>query len=722
MTKRAMLQNRISRLLLQGVCGGLVVGGALSAMPSVASAAPQPTNAPFPTKSLVGLRQGSVGADVAAVQRALISAGVTVFGGADGKFGPATRVAVVSFQSSKGLAQTGEIDSATADALGISTTTTATAAVAYNGLQVGASGASVTDLQERLVAAGVYLAGGTDGEYGKGTAAAVSQYQGWNGLNRSGVVDAATASKLGIASGSDPIAPTATVTPSVVNGYVGLKNGARGPLVKELQTNLMASGFAVRGGADGIFGNGTKSAVIALQLFNSLPGTGEVSQQDVDLLKLGTPTTPAVTTATPDEPAVAATGNPYIGLAVGARGQLVKDVQQALIAANIAVNGGVDGIFGNSTKSAVSEYQQANGLGASGAIYKATANMLGLWTATPPVADPATPAVTPASSNPYVGLALGAKGSLVKDLQTALMGTGLVVRGGADGSFGNVTKSALISFQSVNAMSQTGALTEQGAAILGLGTSTTPTALPDPEPSGVAPTPDGFPEKGESSERVRVFQQLLIDFDINLVGGADGSFGNATASAITKFQQVHGLTITGTVTQETADQLGLAGSAPSPPPTAASVKIVRFPIQGQCYFGNTWHAPRGNGRLHEGVDVIAGEGNLLYAVVDGTISKQYWDRPGALAGNGLRVAQDDGTYFTYLHMSGFSPGIEVGTEVKAGDVVGFVGNTGSSATPHLHFEIHPGGGAAVNPYPYLKAIDDCGNTTPQYQSSFAPAE
>jgi peptidoglycan hydrolase-like protein with peptidoglycan-binding domain len=634
MTKQVSPQNRLRRLLLQGACGALVASGGLSVLPAVASASPLPANAPFVAQSLVGLRQGSAGAEVATVQRALISAGVFVRGGADGQFGPATRAAVVNFQSSKGLAQSGEIDTATAAALGVSaaptptTAPTTTSIVAHHGLQFGAAGSSVTDLQERLVTAGVYLVGGVDGRYGKGTAAAVSQYQSWNGLNRSGVVDAATAFKLGITGGFAPVVPPAPVTPPV------------------------------------------------------------------------TVTPPA--TSTPDEPLVASEFNQYVGLAVGARGQVVKEVQQALIDAGMTVRGGADGVFGNATKAAVSQYQESNGLDVSGEIYEATAIKLGL----------VTPAVTPVAANPYVGLSLGSQGPLVKDLQTALMGTGLVVRGGADGSFGNATKSALISFQSVNAIPQAGAVTETGARILNLGTPAT-------EPSAFASTPDGYPMKGESSDRVRVFQQHLIDSGIKLVGGADGSFGNATMAAITVFQLTNGLTLTGTVTQEVADRLGLADADTS---TAASVKLERFPIQGQCYYGNTWHAPRGNGRLHEGVDVIAGEGNLLYAVVDGTITKQYWDQPGALAGNGLRVAQSDGTYFTYLHMSGFAPGIEVGAKVKAGDVVGFVGNTGSSATPHLHFEIHPSGGAAVNPYPYLKAIDDCGNTTPQYQSSFAPSE
>jgi murein DD-endopeptidase MepM/ murein hydrolase activator NlpD len=118
-------------------------------------------------------------------------------------------------------------------------------------------------------------------------------------------------------------------------------------------------------------------------------------------------------------------------------------------------------------------------------------------------------------------------------------------------------------------------------------------------------------------------------------------------------------------------------------------------------------APRGAGRRHLGVDIGAREGNELYAVVSGRISQIYVDRPGSLAGNGLKIAMPDGTYFFYAHLSRLAPGIQVGTPVTAGQVVGYVGKTGNTAVPHLHLEIHPGGGSAVNPYPIVKAIGAC---------------
>ncbi len=137
-----------------------------------------------------------------------------------------------------------------------------------------------------------------------------------------------------------------------------------------------------------------------------------------------------------------------------------------------------------------------------------------------------------------------------------------------------------------------------------------------------------------------------------------------------------------------------------------------FPVLGPCFFADTWQAPRSGGRRHEGTDIIAKSGTPIYAVTNGTITRQYFDKPGSLGGNSLRLTAPNGTYFYYAHFSTFTENIKVGTVVRAGEVIGYVGNTGNSSTPHLHFEYHPGGGAAVNPFPLLKSIDRCSATTP----------
>jgi murein DD-endopeptidase MepM/ murein hydrolase activator NlpD len=149
---------------------------------------------------------------------------------------------------------------------------------------------------------------------------------------------------------------------------------------------------------------------------------------------------------------------------------------------------------------------------------------------------------------------------------------------------------------------------------------------------------------------------------------------------------------------------------PTTAPAATAVPIPQFPVQGQCWFADTWQAPRSGGRLHEGVDIIAKAGNLVYAVDDGTISKQVWDSPGSLSGNGWRLLRADGTYFFYAHLSAFAPGLKVGSVVKAGQIIGYVGMTGSAGSPHLHFEVHPKSGAPINPYPTVKAADACSVT------------
>ena len=149
--------------------------------------------------------------------------------------------------------------------------------------------------------------------------------------------------------------------------------------------------------------------------------------------------------------------------------------------------------------------------------------------------------------------------------------------------------------------------------------------------------------------------------------------------------------------------------APTPTlPTGAT--IAQFPVQGLCWFADSFGAPRSGGRRHEGVDILAAQGNKVYAVTDGVLTKQYLDAPGSLSGNGWRLTKPDGTYFFYAHLSAFAPGLSVGSTVKAGQILGQVGMTGNAGSPHLHFEVHPGGGAAINPTPSVTAVNGCTTT------------
>ncbi len=163
-----------------------------------------------------------------------------------------------------------------------------------------------------------------------------------------------------------------------------------------------------------------------------------------------------------------------------------------------------------------------------------------------------------------------------------------------------------------------------------------------------------------------------------------------------------------------------APTAPAAKPTGG-VAIDVFPAQGPCSFTDTYGAPRSGGRGHEGVDIIDKAGQWVYAVKDGTLTKKYLDAPGSLSGNGWRLTTADGTYFFYAHLSTFATGLSVGSPVKAGQILGQVGMTGDAPIPHLHFEVHPGGGASVNPTPVVKAVDGCKTSAVPSQPNGVPA-
>jgi len=140
--------------------------------------------------------------------------------------------------------------------------------------------------------------------------------------------------------------------------------------------------------------------------------------------------------------------------------------------------------------------------------------------------------------------------------------------------------------------------------------------------------------------------------------------------------------------------------APAPPPDV-DIVLAAKPVQAPCTYSDTWGAARSGGRVHLGTDIMASEGQEVYAVQSGEISKRYDAVTDALAGNGVRLSQPDGTYYFYGHMSALAPGIAPGTQVTAGQLLGWVGHTGNAGVNHLHLEIHPYGGAAVNSYPII---------------------
>jgi LysM repeat protein len=124
--------------------------------------------------------------------------------------------------------------------------------------------------------------------------------------------------------------------------------------------------------------------------------------------------------------------------------------------------------------------------------------------------------------------------------------------------------------------------------------------------------------------------------------------------------------------------------------------LARCPVPGAS-FVNDWGFPRSGGRAHEGTDLFAARGTPVLAPATGTVSFA----TGAIGGRQFRLAGDDGTLYLGSHMDAFG----TSGRVAAGTVIGYVGSTGNAAgsRTHLHFEVHPAGGPAMNPYPLVRA-------------------
>ncbi|MDH3259864.1 MAG: peptidoglycan DD-metalloendopeptidase family protein [Acidimicrobiia bacterium] len=141
-------------------------------------------------------------------------------------------------------------------------------------------------------------------------------------------------------------------------------------------------------------------------------------------------------------------------------------------------------------------------------------------------------------------------------------------------------------------------------------------------------------------------------------------------------------------------------SSPQPPATGQTC-----PVDGFTSFTDTWGAPRSGGRSHQGVDMLGARWTPLVAIESGTILRT---GSGGLGGISIWLKGTSGDQFYYGHLEAWADGLRVGQSVQAGELIGYMGTSGNAPdyVPHLHFEYHPGGGAAANPYPLVKGL--CG--------------
>jgi murein DD-endopeptidase MepM/ murein hydrolase activator NlpD len=152
--------------------------------------------------------------------------------------------------------------------------------------------------------------------------------------------------------------------------------------------------------------------------------------------------------------------------------------------------------------------------------------------------------------------------------------------------------------------------------------------------------------------------------------------------------------------------LNAPGGALKPAERLRLAGKLMFPVDrgSDCYVLDNFGEPRSPTRLHEGVDIMGSAGRAVYAVAAGTLTQRYTNTGTAGWGWTLYDASTKTTY-KYFHLAEDPNGLVQGAKVSRGDVLGFVGNSGTSGEDnfHLHFEVRPNN-VAVNALPLFVAI------------------
>ncbi len=223
----------------------------------------------------------------------------------------------------------------------------------------------------------------------------------------------------------------------------------------------------------------------------------------------------------------------------------------------------------------------------------------------------------------------------------------------------------------------------------------------------VIPVGDDIHEYG----RRRVLVQALHAADrrtLDQYVESKSAAGDVVDGLVDELEDLNGKVIAARADSEAkaaAVQSGLRGVSTATAVGPVAISGFAFPVAEPHNFISSFGFPRSGGRLHQGNDIFAPYGTPLFASERGVVGQM---GTNSLGGIKLWITGESGTSYYYAHLSAFALTVVNGTLVEPGDIVGFVGNTGNAIAtpPHLHFEIHPGGGPAIDPFPILKAADE----------------
>lgn len=344
-------------------------------------------------------------------------------------------------------------------------------------------------------------------------------------------------------------------------GYPVLRVGSTGQDVSDLQARLIELGYYT-GTIDGMYAAGTQSAVMDFQSRNGLAADGIAGRQTQDLLYSSA--------AQPKVISASGTGEGYLLLKSGSSGLEVRKLQARLAELGYYA-GGTDGLYGETTATAVKAFQRNNGLTGDGQAGEQTQKKL--YSAS---AKYASAPVATADPDQIRSLSLGMTGNDVYALQARLIELRYMT-GVADGVFGQETQEALIAFQKNNNLTADGVAGYSTIKKINGSCKAATRVTPSPEPAKLVL------REGDSGDAVFVLQARLFELGY-YAGRIDGRFSGETTEAVKAFQRANGLGADGIVGAGTQSILysdnavssgNTGGTEPEPTQAPTSLSTLR---------------------------------------------------------------------------------------------------------------------------------------------------